>query len=290
MPAGRPRVVRPRARLRLQRGRRAVKARADPGGHIRHMARQAIRYAVRVAPQRLQHAGQRGQHGQQHRHPPAQSARVAQRVGALRVVRELRDELVQREDVGGQPVAAAVARGVGVGVGRQHVGGPECRVRQPGGRARAQRGRYLGREDDGTHHAGAEDADDDFLDARNGDIEDLRRLAHRGQRHDWQRIRGQQEDIAARRALQQREIEQAPRPQGDRGHQQHRRVDQQRHRDHRGSGAQHRARHAIRGLGAGGAGQRVRNKIDGCHGPVRAGQTQRERDIERQHRGGKRLQ
>ncbi|MCY1215694.1 hypothetical protein D9M72_275460 [compost metagenome] len=247
----------------------------QPGGRRSQGLAQWQRHAVRMAAQRLQHAFQRRQQRHQHGHALAQRARMAQRVAALGVIGQLADQLVQRQDVGGEPVAAVVgARAAG-----EDVRCPGRRVGEPGGGAGPQRGRHLGREDDRAHQPGADDADHDFLDPGHGDIEDLRRCADGRQRDDRQGVGRQQVHIAARRALQQRQVHQHGDPQRDRTHQHDRHVDQLRHRGHRGGGTQHRAGHAVGRLGTGGAGQGMGNKVHRRHGPVRPRQAQRQRDI-----------
>ncbi|MNM71731.1 hypothetical protein D3C81_834040 [compost metagenome] len=270
----------------VQRRSRLRGTAVQPGGGCIQRLPQRRRHAGGQAAQRLQHAFQRRQQRHQHGHALAQRARMAQCAAAFGVVAELGDQLIQCQDVAGKPMAAII----GARAAAQDRRGPAAGVGKPGRRALAQRGRHLGREHDRSDQPGTDDADHDFLDARHGNVEDLRRLADRRQRHDRQCVCGQQEHIAARRALQQRQVHQHGDPQRDCTHQHDRHVDQLRHGRHRGGGAEHRAGHAVGRLGTGGAGQGMGNEVHRRHGPVRPRQAKRQRDIERQHRGGECLQ
>jgi len=119
---------------------------------------------------------------------------VVQRLLAVGIERKLRDQLVERQHIGGQTVTA----GIGTGAGIDDIVGPCGRVVQPDADAVSQRWRHFRGKDDRSDQPGTDDPDHDLLDPGHRDVEDVARVHHRRQRDDRQRVGGQQEHVAAR--------------------------------------------------------------------------------------------
>ncbi len=137
--------------------------------------------------------------------------------------------------------------------------------------------------------AGANDAEQDFLRACERDIEDGRGMIDLGQADQRHRVGRQQKDVAARRAIQQREVEQGADPQRHRQAQHDRLLGKGWQQHDRRGGAEQCAQGSVDPLRACRAGQRVRHDIYGGHRPVRVFQGYRQCDVQRHQGGNQRL-
>ena len=255
-----------------------------PGQVFLQLRQQAIRFPL----QSMQCIGGGDQLRHQHRHACPELAGMNGREIAAAVVRQVRDHAVEPHHVHQQCVQRVLVRLTQV-MRIEHAtdGGPAIVQQQPHLLAQ-HRGDPAGKQH-GIDQAGADDAQQDLFRAGERDVEDGRRMVDLGQADQRHRIGREQEDVAARRAIAQRQIEQGADPDGNRQAEHHRLLGEHRQKDHRRRRAQQGAKGAVDRLRPGGAGQGMRDNVHRGHGPVRVVQRYREGEIERKQGGNQRF-
>ena len=181
--------------------------------------------------------------------------------------------------------AAAVAIELGIGLAGQRIARPALCVRQDRVDPAEQRRGHGLREDEAVDQAAAEDPDRDLLHAQRGGGEHRAGGRDRGEADDAGGIAGEQEDVGARRPVEQRDIQAQPEPKREAERQKFGRVDEVGDQHDRGDRAEHRARDAEHRLRQHRAGQRLRDDIGRRHRPIRPRQADPERDIISEDRG-----
>ena len=230
--------------------------------------------------------GEGGEFRQQHEQAPAEGVQRAQRVG-LRggVPGEVGGEQVDFGQVAGEVLPFDAQAGVfglaGEG-GEAPAGGAFEPLLEPSG----EHGLDPAGEHDGGHDAGAGDADADLLDAGDGGGEDLGGGGDGGEADDGRGVAGEHENVAARGAVEEGEVEADCGPERHGEGEQDLRVGQVGDDGDRAGGADEGAEKTVDGFRAGGAGEGLGRDVDGRHGPVGAVEVEGEADIERDDGGG----
>ncbi|ESS36825.1 hypothetical protein P355_1710 [Burkholderia cenocepacia KC-01] len=243
---------------------------------------------VQVAHQRDQRVGERRHQRQEQLHPARERLRAGQHARMRMVVAQLAQQELKAGDGRGEPLPACGQRLAGQVPG-QRFAAVERGVLEPRVGALDQRRREPVREHGAADHARAHDAEHDFLGARDRDVEDGGRIGDGGQRDQRHRIAGEHEDVAARGAVGDREVQQRAAPGRDDDAEQERRLDERRHEEDRGGRPERGTERAVQRLRARRADERVRHDVDARHRPVRARQLEIQAEVQRQHRRGERL-
>lgn len=211
-------------------------------------------------------------HGTQGVGGPADVAGVERHVGRQQA--QLGDVVGQRAAVPGVLRGAALV---------EYILDPAARVAHGGVQAAHHGAADAARQHHAVDQRGADDAQADFLDARQRGVEHQRRVGHAGKADHGGGIAGQHEEIRARRAVEHGDVQAQADPQHHGQRHQHGVVGQARHGIDRHGRAEESAAQAVHRLGAHGAGPRLRNDIGRGHGPERTRQPDGVRQVERQH-------
>nr|WP_271619053.1 hypothetical protein [Bradyrhizobium sp. CCBAU 51745] len=135
----------------------------------------------------------------------------------------------------------------------------------------------------------AANAEHDFLNAGQSDVEHQMWSGYTRERDGRRRIAGQQKGVAAGSAILEGNVQTKRGPARDGGRHQEWLIDQQWGKSHGCAGAEQGAEQAVNGARTNGAGERLGSEIDSEHRPIGPLQTQTKRQVDREHRCNERV-
>ena len=291
----RPRRESPRRRgvgrrCRRVAGRGSTILAAHPGAdpmQQRPQVKAGVRFLVTEGDQALADS-------HQHRHqflrqPLEPTQRGVGLTDRRRIERRDRPQLVQPREGGYQP-AQIRPRASPVRRPGEDVTGPAGDVGAPRVQPLQQKRRRRLRQDQRIDQRHAQGAQSDFLDPRQGHVEDRLRRVDRGQPDQAGGVAGQDKGVGARGAVDGTQVDASGEPGSEPERLQLGRARKTDQVDDGDRGADSGTGQAIEALGDGHAGQRLGHDEGRRHGPERPVQVQDQADVERQHGGAEHLE
>ena len=251
----------------------------DPGDDV---VDRAARLSIGDRCQRLHAILDTRQQRNQHQHPSVyglHGSRGFPEPGCIK-------RQVHRQDLnlaGVRREMAAIAANHGRAARSQDVAGSAVGIREPDHETPPQRLSHGARKYDAVNRGRAQYPEADLHNACDGGVEHRFRVVDTRKGDDRKRIAGQHHQIAARRAVEERDSQAQPDPQCDGQTQEHRSIDECRDEHDGRCAAEQGAQQPVQRLGSHGSGQWLTDDIGSGHRPGRLSQTDGEADVQGEH-------